>query len=142
MPIPPDDEDCLNPPRRWQRAAWATCGGASLACGFVGIFLPLLPTVPFVILAAFCFSRGSTRVERWMLDHPHLGPPIADWRRERAVPLRAKQFATVAMTTSALLSAFWLPAPWLALPALLMAPVVWWIWRLPTAPPRVRDARR
>ena len=57
----------------WQRVAWSTAGAVSLALGVLGIFLPLLPHTPFVLLAAFCFSRGSERVEAWLLAHPRFG---------------------------------------------------------------------
>ena len=59
----------------------------SLACGLVGLFLPLLPTVPFVLLAAACFSRGSARLEAWLLAHRRCGPWVHAWRANRAVPL-------------------------------------------------------
>ncbi len=72
-------------------------GGLSVALGAIGAFLPIMPTVPFLILAAACFARGSPRVERWMLDHPRFGPPIRDWRARGAIPLRAKLFAVGGM---------------------------------------------
>ena len=77
---------------RWQRALWLAGGGVFLLTGIVGIFLPLLPTTPFVLLAAWCFSRGSVRWEAWLLAHPRFGPMVADWRARRAIPMRAKQW--------------------------------------------------
>jgi uncharacterized membrane protein YbaN (DUF454 family) len=127
-----EDDDALTSPP-WQRRCWLAAGVASLALAFVGIFLPLMPTVPFVLLAAWCFSRGSRRIERWMLEHRHFGPPIRDWRANRAVPLRAKQLATLMMAVSSL-GAWWLlPSPWRWVPALCCAVVAVWMWRLPTA---------
>jgi hypothetical protein len=70
---------------------------ASLLLGVIGIFVPLLPTPPFVLLAAWCFSRGSERCERWLLEHPRFGPLVRGWREQRAMPLRAKQWATAMM---------------------------------------------
>ena len=61
--------------------------------GFVGAFLPVLPTVPFLIVAAACFARSSTRLETWLLDHPHFGPLLRDWRERGAIPLRAKRMS-------------------------------------------------
>lgn len=128
-----DDDELLRPP--WQRRCWLAAGALSLLLAFIGIFLPLMPTVPFVLLAAWCFSRGSRHIERWMLEHPHFGPPIRDWRANRAVPLRAKQLATVMMAISSL-GAWWLlPSPWRWVPALVCAAVAAWLWTLPHATP-------
>jgi uncharacterized protein len=117
---------------RWQRVLWATGGALALVTGIVGIFIPLLPTTPFVLLAAFCFSRGSARCERWLLEHPRFGPMVRDWRARRAVPLRAKQFATVMMAAGSLWAAFTLPARLAWLPAAVCLVVAVWLWRLPT----------
>jgi uncharacterized membrane protein YbaN (DUF454 family) len=120
----------------WRRALWLAAGAGSLLLGIVGLFLPLLPTTPFVLLAAFCFSRGSERCERWILQHPRFGPMVRDWREQRAVPLRAKQLA-IAMMALGSAWAWWLmPPPLGLLPALLCAAVALWMWRLPTAQPR------
>lgn len=132
-PAPPPP---LRRPLRW---LWMVAGGLSLALGVVGAFLPLLPTVPFVLLAAFCFSRGSERCERWLLEHPLFGPPVRQWREQRAVPLRAKQIASVMMAVSSALAAWWLPSPWRWMPALCCACVALWLWRLPTAVARPRS---
>lgn len=120
----------------WQRALWLATGVLSLVTGIVGIFVPVLPTTPFVLFAAFCFSRGCLRCERRMLEHPHFGPMVRDWRANRAVPLRAKQFAVVMMALSSA-SAWWLLPPnvgWV--PAVVCLLVGTWLLRLPTAPPR------
>lgn len=61
--------------------------------GFVGAFLPVLPTVPFLILAAACFTRSSARMEAWLLNHPQFGPLLRDWREKGAIPRRAKWMA-------------------------------------------------
>ena len=120
----------------WQRAVWAGAGSLCLALGIAGVFLPLLPTTPFVLLAAFCFSRGSTRVERWLLAHARFGPMVRDWRARRAVPRRAKQFASLMMALGCLWSWWVLPGPWRWLPAPCCAAVAAWLWRLPDAEPR------
>jgi uncharacterized protein len=122
------------PPQRprWQRVLWAGAGALALVTGIVGIFIPLLPTAPFVLLAAFCFSRGSERCERWLLEHPRFGPMVRDWRERRAVPLRAKQFATAMMAAGSAWAAFTLASPMAWLPALVCTGVAVWLWRLPT----------
>ncbi len=72
------------------RPIFVVAGFMSLALGVVGIFLPLLPTTPFLLLSAFCFSKGSPRWHAWLLSQPHLGPAIADWNRHGVVRPRAK----------------------------------------------------
>jgi len=123
------------PPHRplWQRACWTAAGLTSLALGIVGIFLPLLPTTPFVLLAAFCFSRGSERVETWLLTHPRFGPMVADWRARRAVPRRAKQLAWATMAAGSVWAWWVMPAPWRWLPGGICLAVGLWLWRLPDA---------
>ncbi|WP_271008848.1 YbaN family protein [Paucibacter sp. B51] len=119
----------------WLRVIWLLGGVLSLALGIVGIFLPLLPTTPFVLLAAFCFARGSSRCERWLLQHRTFGPMVRDWRANRAVPLRAKQLASVMMALGSVVAAFKLPLIWAWLPAACCACVAVWLWSLPTRAP-------
>lgn len=116
----------------WQRVLWLTAGTLALAAGVVGIFLPLLPTTPLVLLAAWCFSRGSRRWEAWLLGHPRFGPMVRDWRRHRAIPLRAKQMAFVMMAVSSAIAWWAMPASLGWLPAAICAAVAAWMWRLPT----------
>ena len=122
------------PRRRWRRGLWAAAGLLALATGIVGAFLPLLPTTPLVLLSAFCFSRSSPRLERWLLEHPRFGPLIRDWRAYRAIPLRAKWTAWVMMAIGSAWAAWVLPAPWAAVPALCCAAEALWMWRLPSRP--------
>lgn len=65
-------------------------GVVSLALGVAGIFLPLLPTTPFLLLAAWLFVRSSPRLYDWLMSHPRLGEYIRNFREERAIPLRVK----------------------------------------------------
>ncbi len=119
-------------PPVWQRVAWLTGGALALAAGVVGVFLPLLPTTPFVLLAAFCFARGSPRWEAWLLAHAHFGPLVRDWRERHAIPLRAKQLAWTMMLFGSAWSWWMLPARWCWLPALCCAVVALWMVRLPS----------
>lgn len=118
---------------RGQRLLWILAGVLSLLVGFIGIFLPVLPTAPLILLAAFCFSRGSERLEAWMLNHRRFGPMIHDWRRNRSVPLRAKQLATVMMAASSLGTWWWVQSPWRWAPGIACVCVALWLWSLPTS---------
>ena len=76
------------------RALWFITGLFAVAIGLIGIVVPLLPTVPFMILAAFCFSRSSDRWHNWLVHHPVYGPHIRDWRERGAIRTKAKRLAT------------------------------------------------
>lgn len=89
----------------WLRLVWIACGAAALVTGIVGIALPLLPTTPFLLLAAFCFARGSERLHTWLVTHPRLGPPIENWRRHGAISRQAKLLAFVAMAAVVIIAA-------------------------------------
>jgi uncharacterized membrane protein YbaN (DUF454 family) len=116
---------------RARRALWLVAGAAALALGLVGVFVPVLPTVPFVLLAAMCFSHGCARCERWLLEHPRLGPPLRAWREQHAVSRRAKWLATLSMAVGSAL-AWWLLDGWPRwLPALACVAVAGWLWWLP-----------
>lgn len=75
---------------RW---AYLFSGLCFVALGFAGIFLPVLPTTPFLILAAACFARSSKRLESWLLSHPSFGPLLQAWRTRQAIPRQAKRMA-------------------------------------------------
>lgn len=79
------------------RFLWAGLGTLCVGLGVIGAFLPLLPTVPFLLLAAFLFSRSSPRLHSWILSHPQFGPVIEDWNRSGAIRPRAKRLATLSI---------------------------------------------
>ena len=76
---------------------WASLGVLSLGLGVIGIALPLLPTVPFILLAAFCFARSSERLHHWLLSHPRFGPVIEDWNQNGAISPRVKRISTLSI---------------------------------------------
>ena len=128
-----------NTPRR--RTAWhrhlVLLGWRALAllcvvlAGF-GVVLPGLPTVPFLLVAAWAGGHGWPRLERWLLAHPRLGPPIHRWRAHGAVPRRAKWFASTMMVVSTVviaLSAAPLAAK-LGVPGVMLVTAIW-LWRRP-----------
>jgi hypothetical protein len=128
----PSEPVALTLQEHTRRVAWFAAGGVAVLLGVVGLFLPLMPAVPFLLLAAYCFSRSCELCERWLLEHPQFGPQIRDWREHHAVSLRVKQFATLMMTISCAGSWWVLAFPWRWLPALVCAAVAGWLWRLPT----------
>ena len=66
-----------------------------MALGFLGVFLPILPTTPFMILAAFCFSKSSSRLHNWLLERPHIGKLILDWQNDGVIRKKAKVASTL-----------------------------------------------
>jgi uncharacterized membrane protein YbaN (DUF454 family) len=96
------------------RSVYLVLGFIFIALGFVGAFLPVLPTTPFLILATACFARSSPRLESWLLFHPRFGPSLRAWRERGAIPLRAKLLALAGISSGFLL--FWIgsaPGPML-----------------------------
>ncbi len=108
-------------------------GHTSLAVGFVGIFVPLLPTTPFVLLAAVCYSRGSERFHTWLLEHERFGPMIRAWREHRAIGVRAKIAAVTAVVLSITYSVIRLDMPWNVVALLVGAAVLTFILSRPSA---------
>lgn len=86
------------------RALLLGIGILATSLGVLGIFLPLLPTVPLLLLAAACFTRSSPRCHVWLLDHPRLGPIVSDYLDGNGMPLRAKVWAILLLWASISLS--------------------------------------
>ncbi|MBC7281588.1 YbaN family protein [Hoeflea sp.] len=80
-----------------RRCAWLSLGWVALALGAIGVVLPLLPTTPFIILAAFAFGRSSRRLQEWLENTPTFGPIIAEWRTNGAIAPRNKGLAITMM---------------------------------------------
>ncbi|MDC0887390.1 YbaN family protein [Altererythrobacter sp.] len=87
-------------------------GILSVGLGALGAVLPIMPTVPFLLLAVFCFARSNPEWERKILDHPQWGPQLSDWRERRAIRRPAKLAAITAMSAGALFTWVTLGAPW------------------------------
>lgn len=100
------------------RLMYLCLGWLMVATGIVGAFLPVLPTTPFLLLALWCFSRSSPRLEAWLLHHPRFGPSLRRWRERGAIARKAKIAALSAMTVS--FAAFW----FLSDPPLVRAAIV------------------
>ncbi|QKV19241.1 YbaN family protein [Oricola thermophila] len=82
------------------RLFWLAIGFLAVAAAAAGVVLPLLPTTPFLLVAAFAFARSSPRLEAWLLQHPRFGPLIVDWRTEGAIGRRTKAIALATMAAT------------------------------------------
>jgi uncharacterized protein len=110
---------------------YLSAGLLSVALGIIGIFLPLLPTVPFLILAAFLFSRSSPRLEAWLLNHPLHGAQIRLWRERGAISRNGKLAATLGFAISIAAAFALLPLPWPFATVLAAVLCLAWIWTRP-----------
>ena len=105
------------------------CGSLSLALGIIGIFLPLVPTTPLLLLAATCYFHGSGSLYRWLMNHPKLGPYIRSFREDKSIPLRAK-IVSVTMVWLTLLYCAFFVAEYLWLRLLFIALAVGITWHI------------
>ncbi|MCM2280461.1 MAG: YbaN family protein [Bdellovibrionaceae bacterium] len=119
-----------------KKRLYVAAGFLSLFLGFIGIFLPLLPTTPFLILAAFCFSRGSERWHQWLVTHPRMGPLILDWQQSGVIRMKAKVMATALIGSSFAVSFFCLTLKPLVLAVitLTLSSSLVFIWTRPSVP--------
>lgn len=113
------------------RRLWIAGGWVSLGCGVAGAFLPLVPTTPFVLLAAFCFARGSRRLHDWLMNHRWFGAPLRRWRQDRTISRKTKWTVTamygVAIPVAIVFAPFWWLKAMLAV-GVLGALVMLWSW--------------
>ena len=98
------------------KLAYQLFGLLAVALAVAGIILPIVPTVPFLLLAAFFFARGSPEWERKIVEHPRFGPPIRAWRERGAIGLKGKAAAIVALAASGAAGLMLLEWPWSVAP--------------------------
>jgi uncharacterized membrane protein YbaN (DUF454 family) len=118
------------------RAVLIVVGTAALALGIIGIFVPVLPTTPFLLVAAACYARSSTRLYLWLLSRPSIGPIVIEWRRSRSLPpgVKNRALVVVALTFTisiVLVDSLLLRVGLVATAMILMA----FLYRIPTAEP-------
>ena len=118
-----------------KRFGWRIVGLAATGCGFVGAFLPLVPTTPFLLLATFAFARSSPRLHQWLITHRAFGPLIRNWQRHGAIDRRSKVLAILVMMATLAGSSLFDAAPWIiALEAAALATVAIFILTRPDGP--------
>ena len=105
-----------------------------VALGVIGAFLPVMPTVPFLLLALWAFARSSDRLHAWLLNHPRFGQPLRNWQEHGAIPARAKLLSVGSMGVAAVWLVFFSGVPvWaLALAFAIMAYGAWFVLTRPT----------
>ena len=103
-------------------------GLTALGLGVIGVVLPIMPTVPFLLLAAFCFARSHPEWARRLYDHPTYGAGLRDWRDRRAIRRRAKVSAIIAMSIGAAFTWFTVGFPWVWISLAVLTIAGTWIW--------------
>lgn len=117
------------------RHIWTVFGLVALGLGLAGVVLPLLPTTPFMLLAAACFAKSSPRLHDWLIGHRVFGPAIRDWRDHGAISARSKRMALGAMAAAFGFSVI-LGLGWgvLAAQGAVLVVMGSWIWTRPDGP--------
>ena len=116
------------------RFLYRTLGLAMVGLAIAGVFLPLLPTTPFLLVAAWAFARSSPRLEAWLRNHRQLGPFLSAWEERGAIPRWAKALAVVGVTSGWGMLAWRGAPPWvLAGSGALLLMVLAWVLTRPSA---------
>ena len=113
---------------------WNILGFLSLGMAYVGVITPGIPYSIFVVFAAYCFSKGSERMHRWIYNHKLFGPFLTNWNTKRVFPQKMKYFMLFMMSTSLVI--MWLtsvPVRGIIYTALFMLCVAVWAWRFPSS---------
>jgi len=125
-----------------RRHGYMALGWTCLGLGILGVFLPVMPTTVFVLVAAWAFARSSPALHQWLREHPRFGPSLVAWEEHRAMPRRAKRIALVMLVVSYAITA-WALGP-LAVGSVVagicIAAVAVFILRLPVLPEDVEPA--
>ena len=117
-----------------KKVLWTTVGLISLGMAYIGVVTPGIPYSPFVVFAAYCFSKGSERLHKWIYNHKLFGPFLTNWSEKRVFPQKMKYFMLVMMTTSLIIMFFTGVKPiGILSTAIFMGLVACWAWRYPSS---------
>ena len=112
---------------------WNCLGFLSLGMAYIGVITPGIPYSPFVVFAAYCFSKGSERMHRWLYNHKLFGPFLTNWGEKRVFPTKMKFFMLAMMTTSLIIMSFTVPVKGVVYTGIFMLFVAVWAWRFPSS---------
>ena len=111
---------------------WNCLGFLSLGMAYIGVITPGIPYSPFVVFAAYCFSKGSERMHRWIYNHKLFGPFLTNWNQKRVFPTKMKYFMLVMMSSSLIIMMFsGVKTIGIIYTAIFMVCVAVWAWRFP-----------
>jgi uncharacterized protein len=110
---------------------WNILGFLSLGMAYIGVITPGIPYSPFVVFAAYCFSKGSERMHRWIYNHKLFGPFLTNWGERRVFPTKMKYFMLAMMSTSLIIMSFTVPLRGVIYTGIFMCCVAVWAWRFP-----------
>lgn len=117
-----------------KKVFWNTLGFLSLGMAYIGVITPGIPYSPFVVFSAYCFSKGSERMHRWLYNHKLFGPFLTNWGEKRVFPLKLKFFMLAMMSSSLLIMYFTgVPERGIIYTGIFMAFVAVWAWRYPSS---------
>ena len=116
-----------------KKVLWTTLGMLSLGMAYVGVITPGIPYSPFVVFAAYCFSKGSERMHKWIYNHKLFGPFLTNWNTKRVFPQKMKYFMLGMMSLSLILMSFTVPVKGVVYTGIFMVLVAVWAWRYPSS---------
>ena len=116
-----------------KKVLWTTVGLLSLGMAYIGVVTPGIPYSPFVVFAAYCFSKGSERLHKWIYNHKLFGPFLTNWGEKRVFPQKMKYFMLAMMSVSLVIMSFTVPIKGVVYTGIFMACVAVWAWRYPSS---------
>lgn len=116
-----------------KKVLWTTVGLLSLGMAYIGVVTPGIPYSPFVVFAAYCFSKGSERLHKWIYNHKIFGPFLTNWGEKRVFPQKMKYFMLAMMSVSLIIMSFTVPIKGVVYTGIFMACVAVWAWRYPSS---------